>query len=121
MTVGVRLFDFADTVIDDQPSVRGQNGRSAAADLEPFPRRHRRCQPMMKVKRPGTKWPMVKGHLAVRNPDALSVNIHLASSRAASCFLGASAWKERPVEQGQLRLSGGIGNDGWEEARILVV
>src|SRR5664279_5309904 len=121
MTVGVRLLDFADTVIDDQPSVRGQNGRRAAADLEPLPCRNRRCQPMMKIKRSGTKWLMVKRHLAVRNPDALFFDIHLANCRTAGCFLGASAWKERPVQQGQLRLSSGIGYDGWEEASILIV
>ena len=76
---------------------------------------------MMKGKRAGVKGLAVKCHLAVRNPDALSIDIHLTGRRATGGFLGTGAWKKWPVEQGQLRLPGWIGNHGREDAGIFVV
>ena len=76
---------------------------------------------MMKGKLAGAKWLMVKCHLAIRNPDALPIDIHFTGRRAAGGFLGTGAWEKRPVEQGQLRLPGRIGNDCWEEAGIFIV
>src|ERR1019366_6135193 len=114
-------LDFADTVVDEQPAVFRQDGWSSAADLEPFPRRDWRCQAMMKGKLAGVKGLTVKCHLAVRNPDALSIDIHFTGRRATGGFLGASAWKKGPVEHCQLGLTGRIGDDGWEKAGILVV
>ena len=69
---------------------------------------------MMKGKLAGVKGLTVKCHLAVRNPDALSIDIHFTGRRATGGFLRTGAWKERPVEQGQLRLTGWIGNNGRE-------
>ena len=48
--VVVGFVDFADAVIDDQPAVPRQDGRSASADLEPLPRRYWGGQPMMRIK-----------------------------------------------------------------------
>ena len=76
---------------------------------------------MVKGKLAGVKWLMVECHLTVRNPDAFPIEIHLTGIWMASCFLRTCAGKERPVEQGQLRLPGWIGNDGWKEAGIFVV
>ena len=76
---------------------------------------------MMKGKLAGVKGLTVKCHLAVRNPDALPIDIHFTGRRATGGFLRTGAWKERPVKQGQLRLTGWIGNNGREEAGILVV
>ena len=76
---------------------------------------------MMKGKLAGVKGLTVKCHLAVRNPDALSIDIHFTGRRATGGFLRTGAWKERAVEQGQLRLTGWIGDNSREEACILVV
>jgi hypothetical protein len=87
---------------------------TSAGDFETFPRRDWRCQAMMKGKLAGVKGLTVKCHLAVRNPDALSIDIHFTGRRATGGILRTGAWKERPVEQGQLRLTGWIGNNGRE-------
>ena len=76
---------------------------------------------MMKGKLAGVKWLMVECHLTVRNPDAFPIDIHLAGCWTTRSFLRPGTWKEWPVEQGQLRLSRGIGNDGREEAGIFVI
>ena len=69
----------------------------------------------------GVKWLIVRCHSTVRNPNALPVNVYIPFRRTACGFFGASARKKRPVEHCQLRLTGWIGNDGWEKTGILVV
>jgi len=52
------------------------------------------------------KEPTVNCHLAIRNPDALPIDVHFTCLRVAGDFLGTGAWKERTMEQRQLRLPG---------------
>ena len=76
---------------------------------------------MVETEFPGVKWLIVGCHSTVRNPNALPVKVYIPFRRTACGFLGASTWKQRPVEHCQLRLTGWIGNDGWEKTGILVV
>ena len=111
-----------DAVVDDHPSVPGQDRRRAAADFELLPGRHRTGQPVMQG-----KVAEVIGLIAglaqwtVGNPDALSMEIHDAGRRLAGRFLRTSPGKERPVEDRHCRLPIRIGNGDGEDAGILIV
>ena len=61
---------------------------------------------MMKGELSCAKEPTVNCHLAIRNPDALPIDVHFACLKVAGDFLGTGAWKERTMEQRQLRLPG---------------
>ena len=50
MSVVARLRHFAHAVVNDQPAVPGQDGRSAATDFQPLPGRHRSREPVMRIK-----------------------------------------------------------------------
>ena len=65
MFIGIWISDFADSVVNDQPAMFGQDRRSTAPDLEPLSRGDRSCQPVMKGKLPSAKRLVVDGHLAV--------------------------------------------------------
>jgi hypothetical protein len=60
-------------------------------------------------------------HGAIGDPDAFPVEIQFAGRRAPRGFLWTGAGKKRPVENGQLRLPGWIGNGDREEARVFVI
>ncbi len=62
-----------------------------------------------------------EAHRAVRDPDALAIEIDLASRRLAGGLLRTGAREERPVKHRQLRMARRVGNGDGEEARILVV
>src|ERR1035438_8239706 len=101
---GAGVHDFAHAVVDDQPAVPGEYGRSAAADFEPLPGRHWSCQPVMRSKLAEARWfAVLQGHPAVGNPDALPFEIHVANRGPAGGFLRARAREKRPGEHGPLR------------------
>jgi hypothetical protein len=50
----------------------------------------------------------LEGHPAVRDPDALPIEIHLAASGVAGGFFRTRAGKKRPVEHGQFRYPEGF-------------
>jgi hypothetical protein len=58
-------FHFANAVIDDQPTVPRQDGRSAAADFEPLPRRHWSRQPVTRKLAEVTRFTELQGKRAV--------------------------------------------------------
>ena len=122
MTDVARLHEFAHAVVKDQPAVPGQDGRSAATDLEEFPRRNRSGQPVMRGKVAQViGLTALDGHVTVGNPDAFPMEIRDAQSRVACLFLRTSSGKERPVQDRQCRLSRWIRNGDREDAGILVV
>src|SRR5271170_2832070 len=97
MLSALRLLDLADTVIEDEPTVPREDGRSARPDLQPLPRRHRRRKPVM-----GSELPEMSGsnaagslpqaHGGVRDPNALAIDIEVAPSTEAGGFFRASPW-----------------------------
>ena len=87
MSVVARLRHFAHAVVNDQPAVPGQDGRSAAADFEPLPGRHRSRQPVMRGKPAEAIWfTAFQGQRAVGNPDAFPIEIHLDGTRGGRRF-----------------------------------
>src|SRR5271165_3887102 len=109
-------------MIEDQPAVPRQNGRSPAADFEPLPRRYRSRQAEMRVKQPHLiRFEAVQGHRAIGNPDAFVIEIDEQGLGLAGNFLGTGAGEKRPMNDGQLHLSGMIGNRDGEEAGVLVI
>src|ERR1035437_9498309 len=122
MALFTRVHNLADTVIDNQPTVPGQDGRSAAADFKPLPGRHRSRQPVMRSESAEPIDPLVwhRG-LAVGNPDALPIEIHVTGSGVAGSLLRSRAGKKRSVEHAQLRVPGGIRNGEGKEAGIFVI
>lgn len=121
-SVVARLRHRAHAAVHDQPAVRGEDGRRAAADFEPLPRRHRSGQPVMRGKVTQMPWlAALDGHGAVGNPDAFPIEISYAGCRVACLFLWTRAGKERPVQERQRRLSRGIRNSDREDAGVLIV
>ena len=117
-----RVRDFTDTVVNNQPAVPGQDGRSAAANFEPLPGRHRGRQPMMRSELAEViEFAIRQGRLAVGNPDAFPIEIHVTGRGMAGRFLWTSAGKKWPVEHGQFRVPGGIRNGDRKEAGIFVI
>src|SRR5580658_3656462 len=112
----VALFaHFAHTVVNDQPSVPGQDGRSAGADLKPLPGRY------------GTGQPVMRDELTelirrtVGNPDTFPVEIHVASPGTAGGFLRTGAGEKWPVQNGHFRMPGWIRNGDRKETGVFVV
>ena len=121
-SIVARLRHFAHAVVNDQPAVSGEDGRSSAADFEPLPRRHRSRQPVMRVKQAEVvRFEALQSHRAIRNPNAFMIEIHHTGLGLAGGFLGKRAGKERPMKDGQLHFSGMIGNGDGEEAGVLVI
>src|SRR5580692_7260017 len=118
MGLVVRSLYLVHTVIDDQPAVPGQDGRSATANFEEFPWRDRSGQPVMRSKQ---VFLALRGHRAVRNPNALPFQIRFTRRGLAGSFLCVSAGKKRPVEDGQFWMSGRIGNGDRKEAGVFIV
>src|SRR5665213_3887598 len=111
MCFAVGLLQVADSVINDQPSVPRENGRSAAADLEPLPGRHRGGQPVMRgelvesvMLRP------LEGGCAVGDPDAFPVDIQRTGCRPVGRFLWTGTREKRSVQKRQFRNFRWIGN-----------
>ena len=122
MFVLARIRHFADAVVNNQPAVPGQDGRSATADFEPLPGRHRSRQPMMRDEpAEAIRFARLQGHRAVGNPDAFPIEIHVTGRGVAGGFLRTSAGEKRPVKHGQLRMPGWIRNGDGEEAGIFVI
>src|ERR1700679_2298087 len=121
-TIGVRIHHFADSVVDDQPAVPGQNRRSSGANLEPLPGRNRSRQSMMRRKPAQAVWiPTFPGLRTIGDPDTLPIEINLAGRSAASGLLGESSGKKGAVEHTQFMMPGGVRYCDGKQACILVV
>src|ERR1022692_3758284 len=69
----------------------GEDGRSAGADFEPLPGRHRSRQPVMSVKlADAVSFTALQGHPAIGNPDAFPFEIYLTERGAAGAVLRTS-------------------------------
>ena len=64
---------------------------------------------------------VLRGRLAVGNPDAFPIEIHVTGGGVAGGFLRSGAGEKRPVEHAELRMPGGIRNGDGEEAGIFVI
>jgi hypothetical protein len=56
MSVLARRRDFAHAVVNDQPAMPGQDGRSACPDFQPCPGSDGRGQPVMRIKQAEVPW-----------------------------------------------------------------
>ena len=68
-----------------------------------------------------TSFTAVQRRRAVRNPDALPLQIHLTGRGMASGLLRPSTGEKRPVEDGQFRVPGWIRNGDGKEAGVFIV
>src|ERR1700691_625784 len=107
-------FHFADTVIDDQPTVPRQDGRSAAADFEPLPGSDWSRQPVMRKLAEVTRSTGLQGKRAVGKPDSHAIKVHFTGRGAAGGFLRTSSGKQGPVEERELRFPGWVRNGNRE-------
>src|ERR1039458_1477096 len=99
MSIAAGSQCFAHSVVNDQPAVLGQNGRSSGANLEPLPGRDWGRQSVMRGKPTEAIWFMVfQDRRTIGNPDALPIKVHFTGRRVASCFLRSSARKEWTME-----------------------
>src|ERR1035438_10916608 len=109
-------------MVEDQPAVPGQDGRSSTADFEQLPWRYWRRQPVVRVEQTGVmQFSALHGHRAVRNPDTFMIEIDYPRFGLAGCFLGVSAVEKGPMEDGHLHFAGMVGNGDGEKAGIFVV
>jgi hypothetical protein len=115
------VHDFAHAVINDQPAVPGQDGRSAAADFEPLPGRHGSRQPVMRGERPrrSGSWPSRPS--GSRKSRCFPDRDPRHGTRRGRRFPPDECREKRPVEHGQFRVPGWIGNGDGEEAGIFVI
>src|ERR1700683_2170412 len=111
----------ADTVVNDQPAMPGQDGRSTAADFEPLPGGHRSRQPVMGEFAEVTWSTRFQRTRPVRDPDAFAIKIQLSGRGAASGIFGTGARKQRPMEDGELRFPGWIRNSNGEYTGVFVI
>src|ERR1700683_3532800 len=115
------FLHFTDAVVNDQPTVPGQDWRSAASDFEALPRGHRSCEPVMR-KLVDVIWPTgLEGKRAVGNPDAFAIKVHFTGRFIAGGFLGTSSGKQRPVEDREFRFAAWIRNGNGEYAGVFVI
>src|ERR1039458_3803301 len=116
MPVAARTCRFAYTVVNDQPAVFGQDGRSTCADFEPLPWRHRSRQTVMRCEPAQTlRFRAIQRGRTIGNPDALVIEIHFTGLTMASSFFWTSAGKERTVEHAQLQVPRGVRDRDREE------
>jgi CIC family chloride channel protein len=115
-------FHFTDAVIDDQPTVPRQDGRSAAADFEPLPGRHWSRQPVTRKLAEVTWSTGLQRKRAVGNPDTFAIKVHLTGCGVvAGGFLRTSSGKQRTVEERELRFPRLVRNGNREYAGVFVV
>ncbi|MGB8660129.1 MAG: hypothetical protein WCD34_06885 [Candidatus Acidiferrum sp.] len=97
-------------------------GRSAAANFEQLPWRHRSREAVMRRKLTQAIWSTTfDDQPAVGNPDAFPVEIYFAGSRVTRVFFWTSSGEERPVENCHFKLSRWIWDDNGEETGVFVI
>jgi hypothetical protein len=96
------------SVIDDQPSVAGKNGRSSCADLEPFPGRHRCRQKVMRSEITEMERLVAVGWDAgVGDPNAFLFKVDKVIRRPEVLLLRTSPREEWPMKHGQFQMARG--------------
>ena len=99
MRIAAWFRDFAHAVVNDQPTMSGEDGWSAATNLKQLPGRHRSREAVMRIKQAGMmRVGILQGHWAVGNPDAFMIEIHQSARALAGSVLGTSAAKKRSME-----------------------
>src|SRR5256885_1020166 len=112
----------ANPVIEHQPTVRRQNRRSAATDLQPLPRLNGAGQPMMRTEVAQMIWTaFVHAHLAIGDPDALPASIDRSGLGVTSRFMRMRSGEEGAMQDGSGELAAWIGNSYRKEERIFVI
>jgi hypothetical protein len=115
----MRFLYFMHAMVNDHPTMAGEYGRCAAADLQYLPGIHGRGQSVVRIEEARLLWLMVVlRHGAIRDPEAFVIQIYESGFAFAHGFLRQRAREERTVQQGQLELPSMIGHGHGKDASV---
>ena len=100
----ILVWDFTNTVINNQPTVTCEDGWGSPPDFTHLSSCHRRSKPMVRIEQAKLLGiDTLSGHRAVGGPDAFMIEINQALGSITNRFLRQRAWEKRAVKHCHLQ------------------